>query len=109
MSTRDHPQTDGQSENMIRTLSNMIRGFIQKAPQDWDTVLSCLEYEYNCAKHKTTELAPFEVDVGRVPETPFTRSLRPVGAQCEAAIQYVERRKAFTTIARDNIARERAD
>ncbi|CDF35428.1 unnamed protein product [Chondrus crispus] len=109
MSTRDHPQTDGQSEDMIRTLSNMIRGFIQKAPQDWDTVLSCLEYEYNCAKHKTTELAPFEIDVGRVPGTPFTRSRRPVGAQYEAAIQNVERRKAFTTIARDNIAHARAD
>ena len=36
MSSRDHPQTDGQSENMIRTLSNMIRIFIQRGPEYWD-------------------------------------------------------------------------
>ena len=109
MSSRDHPQTDGQSENMIRTLSNMIRSFIQRRPEDWDVALSTLEYEYNCAKHKTTGLAPFEVDIGRIPHTPFTRSLANCTVQCQTAVDYAERREAYRRIARDNIARARGD
>lgn len=73
------------------------------------TVLSCLEYEYKYAKQKTTKIAPSEVDVGRVRKTSFIRSLRPSGAQCEAAIQYIEWRTAFKAIIRDNIARASAD
>ena len=35
LSTADHPQTDGQSEITIRTLSNMLRRSIQTAPDAW--------------------------------------------------------------------------
>lgn len=109
MSTADHPQTDGQSENMIRTLSNMIRSFIQKFPLDWDTALSQLEFEYNCAKHKSTGLAPFEVELGYVPPNPLARSLAQCNVQCQAAVNFVERREAYKRVARDNIARSRAN
>lgn len=45
METRGHLQTDGQSENMIPTLSAMVRGSIQRCPKEWDKALSGFEFE----------------------------------------------------------------
>lgn len=75
MSTADHPQTDEQTENLIQTLSSMIRTYIQRNQTNWDTALATLEYEYNSARHASTYLTPFEVDLGYVPHTLLTRSL----------------------------------
>ena len=54
MATTGHPQTDGQSENTIRMLSQMLRNCIQQKPKAWDTLLSELEFEYNSSRHKST-------------------------------------------------------
>ena len=75
MSTADNTQTDGQSENMIHKLSNMIRSYIQKFPEDWDTASTQLKFDYNCAKHKSAGIGPFEVELGHIPSGPFSRSL----------------------------------
>lgn len=108
MSTSSHPQTDGQSENLIRTLSNMIRSYIQQCPEDWDLSLSQLEFEYNCSKHKTTGLAPFEIELGRIPTNPFTKSLSDCNIKNQKAADYVERIAAYKRIARDKIAEARS-
>ena len=47
VSTSDHPQTDGQSEVMIKILSNMIRKTIQEEKENLHEVLSTMEFEYN--------------------------------------------------------------
>ena len=109
MSTADHQQTDGQSENMIRTLSNMIISFIQKDPLNWEMALCQLEFEYNSSTHKSTGLAPFEVDLGRIPHRPYTRALAECSLHCKAAIDYSTCRKIFQRLAQDNIAQARAD
>ena len=101
MSTASHPQTDGQSENLIRTLSGMLRGYIQKDEQNWDTVLSILEFEYNSTKHNSTQLSPFEVDIGYVPHTPTSRAIEQCTIQSQSAIDVVEKRKAFQRVAKD--------
>ena len=107
-STADHPQTDGQSENLIRTLCNMPRSSIQKVPMNWDQDLSVFEFEYNSSKHGSTGLSPFEVDMGRIPHNPFTRSLSECKVKCQSSFDAVERRKAYKRIARDNLALARA-
>ena len=43
ISTTDHPRTDGHSEIMIRSLSNMLRKSIQEAPKHWHEILSTLD------------------------------------------------------------------
>lgn len=103
MATKGHPQTDGQSENTIRTLSQMLRQVIQKNPKDWDLMLSALEFEYNSRRHKSTELTPFEVDLGFLPQSQLSMDTR-TGEQCDAATDTVERRKMFQSAARDNLA-----
>jgi len=95
ISTTDHPQTDGQSEIMIRSLSNMIRKTIQEDAKTWHEILSILEFEYNSSKNASTGLTPFDVDLGRTPHTALTRKLEDCGVQCQSAADVVERMKAF--------------
>ena len=104
MSTADHAQTDGQSENMIRTVSNMLRTSIQNDQCNWDLVLSEMEYQYNSSKHASTGLTPFEVDIGRIPLNPISRSLAGCKVQNQSASEFVERLDMFRMIARDNLA-----
>lgn len=104
MATKGHPQTDGQSENMIRTLSAMIRSTVQKNPKNWDYMLSELEFHYNAAPNKGTGITPFEVDLGRIPESELTRKFPRSDTVCPAAVNCLDRRLAFCETARDNMA-----
>lgn len=104
LSTANHPQTDGQSENMIRTLSNMLRDCIQKEPKSWDNALSQFEYEYNCSKHTSTKLSPFEAELGFIPMNKFSKSLADCKTKCQSSFDVLERREAYSTIIRDNMA-----
>ena len=104
LSTADHPQTDGQSKIMIKTLCNMLRESIQNDQENWDLVISSMEYGYNSSKNASTGLAPFEVDLGRIPPTPLTRSLAECQIQNQQAADLLSRAKMFRQIARDNLA-----
>ena len=46
MSIAEHPQTDGQSEAMIKIVQKLIRPFAFQ-DQNWETLLSSLEFAYN--------------------------------------------------------------
>ncbi|KAK1616723.1 hypothetical protein QYE76_022240 [Lolium multiflorum] len=60
-STTCHPQTDGQTEVVNRTLSQLLRSMIKKNLKEWEECLPHVEFAYNRAVHSTTELCPFEV------------------------------------------------
>ena len=108
ISTADHPQTDGQSEVMIRTLSNMIRKTMQEEKDSWHEVLSTLEFEYNASKNSSTGLSPFEINIGRIPHNMKTRKLEECGVRCQSAADMVDRMNAFRIIAKDNLAEAQA-
>ena len=71
MSTPDHPQTDGSSENYIKTLVTMLRAFSLRNKKDWDLFLSAVEFAYNDSVHPATGFTPFQLDMGRDPATPM--------------------------------------
>lgn len=71
MSTTNHPQTDGSSENYIKTLSTMLRSFSQRNRKDWDRYLAAAEFAYNDSVHPATGFTPFQLDMGRNPMTPM--------------------------------------
>ncbi|KAK1695641.1 hypothetical protein QYE76_012338 [Lolium multiflorum] len=70
-STTCHPQTDGQTEVVNRSLSQLLRSMIKKNLKEWEECLSHVEFAYNRAVHSTMELCPFEVVYGFKPITPL--------------------------------------
>ena len=49
------------------------------------------------------------MDIGRIHDTPVTRSFNDCKVQCQASYDVLERREANRRLAQDNIARARAD
>ncbi|KAK1669827.1 hypothetical protein QYE76_057986 [Lolium multiflorum] len=70
-STTCHPQTDGQTEVVNRTLSQLLRSMIKKNLKEWEECLPHVEFAYNRAVHSTTELCLCEVVYGFKPITPL--------------------------------------
>jgi hypothetical protein len=64
MSTAHHPQTDGQTENMNKTLEQILRAFCGAKQDDWDELLPYAEIAYNSAKNLSTGFSPFYLDHG---------------------------------------------
>lgn len=59
LSTSHHPQTDGQSERMFRTLEEMIRCFTSNVQQNWEKYLPGLHFAYNNNVIDTTNYSRF--------------------------------------------------
>jgi len=81
MSTAFHPQTDGQTERVNRTLEQMLRMYVCPTQSDWDTYLPLVEYAYNSAVQETSQQTPFEVVYGFTPPDPLAAALH---AECPA-------------------------
>ncbi|KAK1661982.1 hypothetical protein QYE76_050141 [Lolium multiflorum] len=77
-STTCHPQTDGQTEVVNRTLSQLLRSMIKKNLKEWEECLPHVEFAYNRVVHSTTELCPFEVVYGFKPITPLDLLSLPI-------------------------------
>jgi hypothetical protein len=70
-STTCHPQTDGQTEVVNRTLSTMLRAILKDNLRLWEECLPHIEFAYNRSTHSTTKLSPFMVVYGFNPRAPI--------------------------------------
>ena len=70
-STTCHPQTDGQTEVVNRTLSQLLYVVIQKNLKSWEECLPFVKFAYNRTVHSTTTFSPFEIVYGFNPLTPM--------------------------------------
>lgn len=62
-----HPQTDGQTEVLNRTLEHYLRCFIQDKPTNWANLLHWAEWWYNSTYHSTIKMTPFQAVYGYPP------------------------------------------
>jgi hypothetical protein len=61
MSTAYHPQTDGQTERMNRTIETILRAYAESR-EDWERWLQFAAAAYNSARQETTQRTPFELN-----------------------------------------------
>ena len=69
MGTSFHPQTDGQTEVMNKTLEDYLRAFTQDGQDRWDEMLTMEEFAMNNAVNSSTGETPFFLNYGRHPVT----------------------------------------
>ena len=81
-STTCHPQTDGQTEVVNRTLSMLLRTMIKKNMKEWEDCLPHVEFAYNRAVHSTTHMCPFEVVYGFKLLAPIDLLSLPLQKRC---------------------------
>lgn len=67
MSSSYHPQTDGQTEVMNRTIEQYLRAFVHATPSHWTRYLPWAEFHYNTSVHSASGLSPFQVIFGKPP------------------------------------------
>jgi hypothetical protein len=86
-----HPQTDGQTEVVNRSLGNLLRSFVGKNIRQWDLLLAQAEFAYNRSTSQTTGCSPFEAVYGLNPISPL--DLAPIPATIQFSGDADERAK----------------
>ena len=67
MSTAYHPQSDGQSEVVNRSLEGYLRCMIGEKPYEWGLWLPLAKWWYNSNWHTAIRITPYEVVYGQPP------------------------------------------
>ena len=108
MSSPFHPQTDGQTERAIRSITQLLRNHVSEDLRDWDQHLSLVAYAYNNAVQASTGFTPFFLNNGRHPVTPSTLISAPTQSQLTpspaSAVRFLDQLRSTLAVARANIA-----
>ena len=62
-----HPQSDGQTEVINRSLGNLLRCLTKEHGVAWDVVLPQAEFSFNDSVNRSTGLTPFQIVYGGHP------------------------------------------
>jgi transposase InsO family protein/dUTPase len=65
-----HPEGDGETERMNRTLLGMLRTLDEEGKQDWKAHVGRLLHAYNTTTHSSTGYSPYLLMFGRKPNLP---------------------------------------
>ncbi|GJV41636.1 putative nucleotidyltransferase, ribonuclease H [Tanacetum coccineum] len=66
-----HPQTDGQTEVVNRSLSNLLRCLVGDHVKAWDQKLCQAEFDHNHVVNRSTGFSPFQVVYSAQPRGPL--------------------------------------
>lgn len=110
--TAYHPQANGLTERLNRTLTDMLSIYVDIEHRTWDDILPYATFAYNTAVQETTRKTPFELVFGRAVVTPLDAML-PVDHisenDCDST-EYIQRAEEARQLARYRIQQQqRAD
>ena len=84
-STAYHPQTDGQTEVVNRSLGDLLRSLVRDRTRDWDLTLPHAEFAYNDSVNRSTGMSPFEIVTGYRPRRPIDLAPLPLHTHVSAS------------------------
>ena len=76
--TAYHPQTNGLTERLNKTIADMLAMYVDVEHKTWDAILPYVTFAYNTAVQETTHMAPFNLVYGRKPATTLDAMLPDV-------------------------------
>lgn len=62
-----HPQTNGQTEVINKSLGNLLQSLVRENSRMWDRVLAQAEFAYNDSPNRNTGFNPFQILYGMHP------------------------------------------
>lgn len=103
--TAYHPQSNGLTERLNKTLADMLSMYVDIDHRNWDDILPYVTFAYNTAEQETTRFSPFRLVYGRDVITMLDSMLLPEGCanvSCGAE-EIVQRAEASRQLARQRI------
>ena len=105
MSSAFHPQSDGQTEVVNRSLGNMLRCLVGDNLRSWDSVLCQAEFAHNHAHNRSLGYRPFKVVYGVTPHGPLGLTTVPQPGEFHGRAQeLVDELTSIHARASDNLA-----
>ena len=111
-----HPQTNGLTERMNRTINNMLAKYVDVNQLNWDEMLPSLVWSYlpslvwsyNTSKHSATGYSPFELNHGYTATLPMDAKLTDE-AEKQPASEWVRTlKKQVKFLQQQNLAHQQA-
>ncbi|XP_011015163.1 PREDICTED: uncharacterized protein LOC105118819 [Populus euphratica] len=108
-SSTSHPQSDGQTEMVNRTLGNLIRCLYGEKPKQWDLTLAQAKFAYNSMINRSSGKPPFQIVYCQPPQHALDLAPLPkLPGMSIAAEHMADRIKAIQGEVRTNLEKSNA-
>ncbi|PRQ56667.1 putative nucleotidyltransferase, Ribonuclease H [Rosa chinensis] len=97
-----HPQSDGQTEVVNRSVEHYLRCFVADKPTSWNNLLHWAEWWYNTTYHSAIKMPPFQAVYGVPP--PTVMRYVPGSTAVHSVDLALQDRDAFLQSLRENMA-----
>ena len=113
MSTSRHQNTDGQSENCIRSIEEILRGRVNYKQDNWASEIASIEFALNNTVTQPLGMSPFMCETGRNPIIPIDLTknnlIRMQNEKASSASDMIDRIHNSHATARDSLLRAQAN